>query len=68
MVLHFYFTALDFFTEYFGLYAVPFLRLGLGLGLGFMCANNKQKYDGHIHLQQSPDHPNFGTWDCNGRV
>jgi hypothetical protein len=42
-------TVLDFFTEYFGLYVVPFLRLGLGLG--FMCANKKQKYDGHIHLQ-----------------
>jgi hypothetical protein len=49
MVLHFYFTVLDLFTEYFGLYVVPILRLGLGLGL--MCANEKQKYDGHIHLQ-----------------
>jgi hypothetical protein len=51
MVLHFYSTVLDLFTEYFGLYVVPFLRLGLGLGLGFMFANKKQKYDGDIHLQ-----------------
>jgi hypothetical protein len=48
--LYFYFTELDFFTEYFGLCVVPFLRLGLGsgLGLGFTCANKKQIYEGHI--------------------
>jgi hypothetical protein len=28
MVLHFYFTVLDLFTEYVGLYVVPFLGLG----------------------------------------
>jgi hypothetical protein len=53
MVHHFYFTVVDFFTEYFGLYVVPFLRLGLelGSGLGFICANKKQKYDGNMFLQ-----------------
>jgi hypothetical protein len=57
MVNILFFTLLDFFKEYFGLYVVPFFMLGLGLGsglgsgLGFMCAHGKQKYDGHIHLQ-----------------
>jgi hypothetical protein len=34
------------FKEYIVHHVVPFLRLGLGSGLRFMCANRKQKYDG----------------------
>jgi hypothetical protein len=48
MVHQFCFTVADVFTEYFGLYVVPFLRFGYWLI--FMCANKKQKYDGHIYI------------------
>jgi hypothetical protein len=41
----FNFAVLDFFKEYFSYPVVTFL----GLGLGLMCANRKQNYDGHIH-------------------
>jgi hypothetical protein len=60
MVIHFYFTVLDFLSEYFGLYVVSFLRLGLGLGLGlgFMCANkNKNIMAIYIYSKVQNDRP-----------